>query len=335
MVESQVVLVAGDDRGAERLCVGGAGDVGAVVLDALQDQVGLVDVEPARRLRRLGGLLDLDVGSWRDQDRDAAVGRRRVDGLLDRGETTLAVAGDAAAELVHQEEGLAGDDDFLDAAEDVGVSPVGDHPLAVLDGDVPAGVEPGGRVDADVADQGVRALQVDQGVIARQAVQPVVACASSQGVVADIAFQQVVPGVAGDAARDVVGEAVDVGRAGQHQGLDVVRQRIIDGGEDGVVRAARLLDDDVLEGRDGEGVVAAGRPGQHVAVLAGVDVVDLHLGVERRALDGRVGAAHRQVGQHVHRHMHVRGRGSLEHLHAVEIPGDEVGLPIDGIGMET
>ena len=120
----------------------------------------------------------------------------------------------------------------------------------------------------------------------------VVTDATAHGVGAAATVDEVVAAVAEDRVDEAVAEALQVGAALQHQGLDVRRQPVVDGGEDRVVALAGALDHHIAGIVDEVGVVA-GAAAHGIAARAAVEQIVAAVAEDR--VDQRVAVA-LQVG---------------------------------------
>ncbi|CAF0856079.1 unnamed protein product [Rotaria sp. Silwood1] len=306
--------------------------VAAVAGDGVAQRVaGAVDVAVAGQHQRLdvGGQCVVDAG-LDDVGAFARVLDDEVTGVVDDVGVVAQAAGQhvgAGATVQHVVAVVAGDE--VDEAVAGAVDGVGAGQHQVF--------EVGAQHPADGAAHGVRALAGVLGDDVAGAVDDVgvVARAADEAVVSLAAVQRVVAGVAGDLVVQRVAGAVEVGRAGQHEVLDVVGQRVADAGRDGVGAAAGGLDDGVAGVVDDVAVVARAA---HHAVRARAAVQQVVAGVAGEHVVQRVAGAIQvgTAGQHevldvVDQHV---ADGRLHRVAALaRVLGDEVADVVDDVGV--
>ena len=129
----------------------------------------------------------------------------------------------------------------------------------------------------------------------------IVAEPAAHGVGTGAAVEEIVAGIAEQRVGQTIAEALQVGSALQHQGLDIRRQPIIDGGENSIVTLAGVLDHRIAGVVDKIGIIA--EPAAH-GIGAGAAVEEIVAGI-----------AEERVGQTVAEALKVRAALEHESLH--------------------
>ncbi len=278
--QAVVAAVTGDDivLGGARAVDGGGSRQGQVldadredVADRAEHRIGAALVDTALDLKHVvGGRAD-DIGVVARAAVKIVDPRPAVEGVVTaqaRQLVVAGVAGDDVAEAVARtvEIGRTAQGQVLD----IGRKTVVDGTeyrigAALVDTALDFKHVVGGRAD-------------DIGVVARAAVKIVDPRPAVEHVIAAVAGQLVVAGIAGDGVAEAIARAVDIGRTGQDQVLDIGRQAIADGTlhqiDAAVIGAGdKLFGNKVGGGADDIGVVARAAVQRAAAGLAVKGVV--------------------------------------------------------------